>query len=90
MIKKNIIDLIQKNIDVKFIKIDDLTEKHKNHQAYSGGGHYRLIIVSDDFKKISLINRHRLIYNILKKLIKKEIHALSIKAHTIEEYKLYQ
>ena len=44
MVEKSIIDLIQKNIDVKFIKIDDLTENHKHHQEYSGGGHYRLII----------------------------------------------
>ena len=34
---------------------------------------------------ISLINRHRLIYDILDKMIKVEIHALSIKALTESE-----
>ena len=45
-----------------------------------------ILIVSDDFKEISLISRHRLIYQVLDKMIKTEIHALSIKALSIDEY----
>ena len=57
-----------------------------NHPNYDGGGHYKLIVISDDFINCTLIQRHQMIYDILKKMIKKEIHAISITAKTIDEY----
>ena len=86
MIPKKIVRLIQKKLKVKYIDINDLTSKHKTHKNYDGGGHYTLIVVSDDFKNISLLERHKIIYNILNDMLKKEIHALSITAKTIDEY----
>tara|TARA_B100000029_G_scaffold413569_1_gene416640 strand:+ start:1273 stop:1539 length:267 start_codon:yes stop_codon:yes gene_type:complete len=86
MLKDKIIALISEKINIHHIKIDDLTEKHKNHITYENGGHYKLIIISNDFTNLSLINRHRLIYKILNGLIKKEIHALSLKTLTRDEY----
>ena len=41
--------------------------------------------ISNDFIDISLINRHKMIYNALSALIKKEIHAISISARTVDE-----
>ena len=77
--KENIVALIKNNIDVYYIQIDDLTKNHKNHTTYDGGGHYKAIIVSNDFKKTSLLKRHQMVYAILNKMIKKQIHALSLK-----------
>ena len=86
MIKKIIKDKIKNKIKIHFIKIEDLTKTHLNHPNYDGGGHYKLIVISDDFINCTLIQRHQMIYDILKKMIKKEIHAISITAKTIDEY----
>ena len=50
------------------------------------GDHFSVIVVSDVFNKMSLIDRHKLVYQSLEKYITKEIHALQIKAYTNEEY----
>ena len=87
MLKNKIITLITDKIKTHHIEIDDYTEKHKNHSTYDNGRHFKLLIISDDFKNISLLNRHKTIYNILNKMIKNEIHALSLKTFTIQEFK---
>ena len=84
--KKNIVELIKKKLDVYHINIEDLTKNHINHTHYDGGGHYKMIIVSNDFKNYSLLKRHQLIYKVLNAMIKKEIHALSLKTLTVNEY----
>ena len=69
----------------ELILIDD-SHKHKNHKKDTSGRHFKLLIVSNDFIDVTLIKRHRLIYEALNEMIKVDIHALSIKAVTIEEY----
>ena len=77
--------LITEKINTSDIEVIDESHKHRNHQKDTQGGHFKVLIISNDFNDISLINRHRLIYNILDKMIKVEIHALSIKALTKSE-----
>ena len=79
-------NILHKHFDVFKINIIDESYKHKNHKKDTSGGHFRLLVVSDDFKEYSLVARHRLIYKALNSMIKTEIHALSIKALSIEEY----
>ncbi len=80
IIKKKLTD----RIDADHIEIIDESHKHAGH-AQSSGGHFRLHIVSDDFSGLSLIERHRLIYDTLGDMVQNEIHALSIKAKTKSE-----
>tara|TARA_B100001250_G_C19285723_1_gene565247 strand:- start:235 stop:477 length:243 start_codon:yes stop_codon:yes gene_type:complete len=49
------------------------------------GDHFSVLVISNEFKNMSLVNRHQLIYKSLNKYITKEIHALQIKAYTEEE-----
>ena len=79
-------NLITKNISIFKIEIIDESHKHINHQKDTSGGHFRLFLVSNDFTNLNLIQRHQLIYKILKNMIKTEIHALSMKLLDIEEY----
>ena len=44
-----------------------------------------MIVVSDQFKYKTLLERHRLVYNAMGELMETEIHALSITAKTPEE-----
>ena len=67
-------------------EVKDFTGRHLNHNLHDGGFHLEAIIVSDDFQKISLLKRHKMVYEALGNLMKHEIHALSMKTLTIEEW----
>ena len=71
--------------NVHILNIIDESHKHVNHKKDTNGGHFKLLIVSNDFENISLIKRHQLIYDALSEMIKVEIHAIAIKAITIKE-----
>lgn len=68
------------------LDIEDDSHRHAGHAgARGGGGHFNVHIVSDAFTGKSLIQRHRLVYDALAEAMQKEIHALSIQAHTPDE-----
>ena len=48
--------------------------------------HFSVVVISDKFKDISLVDRHRKIYSIFKDEISKEIHAMQIKTYTSKEW----
>jgi BolA family transcriptional regulator, general stress-responsive regulator len=61
--------------------IEDESALHAGHAgAASGGGHYRLKLVSEKFNGLRLIERHRLVYDAVGDLMQTEIHALTITA----------
>jgi len=79
--------LIKSKMNIIKISIADFSNNHKSHSTYEGGGHYQAIIISNDFKDLSLLERHKKIYSILGDLMKKEIHAFSMKTYTNNEFK---
>jgi len=65
--------------------IDD-SHLHAGHAgARSGGGHFRLSIVSKCFRGKNTVARHRIVYDALGEMMRKEIHAVAIKARSPEE-----
>ena len=48
--------------------------------------HFKVIVISDIFNGLSLIDRHKLIYKALNKYLTKEIHALQLITKTREEH----
>ncbi|MCP4286925.1 MAG: BolA family transcriptional regulator [Gammaproteobacteria bacterium] len=78
-------ELIKERLTAAFspVQLDLLDESHKHagHPgAREGGGHFVVTIVSDAFAGKTPIQRHRMVYDALGDLMKKEIHALSISA----------
>ncbi len=68
------------------IAIDDESHLHAGHAgAASGGGHFKLTLVSPAFDGLNRLARHRLIYAALDRHIPAEIHALTIEAHSPAE-----
>lgn len=68
------------------LDIADESAAHAGHEgARGGGGHFAITIVSPTFKGKSPVARHRLVYDALAGLMRKEIHALSIRAFTPDE-----
>ncbi len=70
------------------LEIIDESWKHAGHAgAASGGGHFILLVVSDRFEGVSLLDRNRMVFGVLKDEMQGEIHALAVKAMTSEERK---
>lgn len=73
-------------LDAQHIELIDDSAAHAGHAgARSGGGHYRLTLVSPQFAGLTRIARHRLIYQALGDLMPNRIHALIINALAPEE-----
>ena len=73
-------------LDPMSLEIIDESHKHAGHAgAREGGGHYVLKIVSSQFSGNNMVARHRMIYSALGELMKRDIHALTIQAHSPEE-----
>lgn len=69
------------------LEIDDESALHAGHEgAKSGGGHYRVLAVSPKFEGLVRVARHRLVYDALHDLMKREVHALSLVLLAPEEY----
>jgi len=67
---------------------DSISESRVEAQDTTGTvDHFSVVVVSDVFDGMSLIDRHKLIYKSLEQYITREIHALQIKAYTKKEVK---
>jgi BolA protein len=73
-------------LEPESLEIFDESGKHVGHEgARGGGGHYAVTIVSRQFSGKPAQARHRMVYQALGTLMKKEIHALAIKAYAPDE-----
>lgn len=70
------------------LEIVDQSQAHAGHPGAleSGGGHFSATIVSPSFEGISLVARHRRVYEALGDLMKTDIHAFSMKVMAPSEY----
>lgn len=68
------------------LEIVDEGHKHVGHPgARDGRGHFHVTVVSDAFRALPRLGRHRLVYQALGEMMSTDIHALSIDARTEEE-----
>ena len=77
MTTKNIKKILCNNFNNDFIEVVDINIT---------GDHFSLLVISDDFIDMTLLNRHKLIYELFKNQLTKEIHALQIKTYTKSEW----
>lgn len=75
---------IKKEIPDAEITIRDDSEKHFGHAGYIEGQitHIHLKVVSSAFEKMSRIERHQWINNLLKPYIDNGLHAISLQLMT--------
>jgi BolA protein len=69
------------------LELRDESEAHAGHAGYrpGGGSHWQLTIVSDAFRGQPPVARHRMVYEALGDLMKRDIHALKIEAFAPEQ-----
>ena len=66
-------------INIESINIEDKSFLHKNHKGNQEGKyHLKLIIVSQELKKMSKIESNKKIYKILDHELKEFIHSIQI------------
>ena len=78
MLKDDIKKRLTEKFSESFIEVEDMTMNNN---------HFSILIISDIFNDLSLVDRHKIIYNIFKDELTKEIHALQIKTYTKNEWK---
>ena len=72
---------LQSALQAATCEVEDESAQHAGHAgAASGGGHYRVRLVSTVFEGKNRLIRHRLVYDCLADMMHKEIHALAITA----------
>ena len=63
------------------------SDKIEAFDLRGSGDHFSVIVISDKFQNISLVDRHRMIYSIFEDKIVTDIHAMQIQTYTLEEWK---
>lgn len=72
---------LEQALSPTLLELVDDSALHAGHEgAKSGGGHFRVKIVSPRFEGQRLVMRHRLVYDAVHELMHTEIHALAITA----------
>ena len=68
------------------LEIRDDSHRHRGHAgAQDGRGHFAVEVVSEAFRGLPALARHRLVYATLGELMTTDIHALQISAKTQKE-----
>ena len=75
----NIKNKLLNQANIEDINIEDKSFLHKNHKGNQEGKyHLKIIIVSDELKKMNKIESNKKIYKILDKELKEFIHSIQI------------
>lgn len=73
-------------LEPESVELLDESGQHAGHPgAAAGGSHFRLLVVSGRFAGCDPLARHRMVYAALGPLMKREIHALAIRALAPDE-----
>jgi BolA protein len=80
-------DALERELEATRVAIVDLSARHAGHAgAEEGGGHFELLVVAARFEGLGRLARQRLVYEALGELMRTEIHALSMRTLTPDEW----
>ena len=79
----NLIAIVKKKLNneivIQKIEVEDKSFLHKNHSGHQEGKfHLKLIISSDELRKLNKIKSNKKIYKVLNEEMKEYIHSLQI------------
>ncbi len=79
---------LRESLAATHVEVVDESHLHAGHAgAKSGGGHFRAVIVSEQFAGLSRVKAQQLVYGTMGEWMGKEIHALSMQTFTPEEWR---
>lgn len=78
---------IRQKLDTTFSPGSYVLENESHKHGFSRGpeGHFKLLVVSDEFHALSLVQRHQKLYALLQDEMAAGVHALAIRALTKAE-----
>ena len=83
-VEERIRQKLESHLDIYLLEV---INESPYHQVPEGSEtHFRVLIVSKDFKGLSTVKRHQKVYQILKEELKGPVHAFSQRTLTPEEW----
>jgi BolA protein len=80
-------DALIDGLEADHVEVVDNSAGHVNHVgAEGGGGHFAVVVVSPAFRGLSRIAAQKLVYEALAELMTNDIHALSMRTFTPEQW----
>ena len=80
-------DALKQRLAAQHVEVIDDSVLHANHPgARDGGGHFRIVVVSEQFRGLSRVAAQRLVYGALQELMTRDIHALQMRTLTPERW----
>ena len=77
--KERIEHILRQTLAATVVEVEDESALHAGHAgAASGGGHYRVTVVSPLFEGKNQVQRHRIVYDALAAEMQQTIHALAL------------
>ena len=86
--KLKIEKILVDNFEPYFFLVKDVSEEHRGHQNFRENveSHFEIIIVSQKFENLNNVARHRMINKSLKEEFLSDLHSVTMKTFTIDEY----
>jgi len=86
--EEKLLDRLRAKLDAEHVALEDESARHAGHEGARGGaGHYSVLVVSARFAGLDPVARHRAVYAAVGDMIPNEVHALSIRSFTPEEWR---
>lgn len=82
--QQTIISKLEQALSPQHLEV--INESHMHNVPEGSESHFKVVIVSDDFKDKMLVARHRLVNKVLEHELRSGIHALALHTMTMEEW----
>lgn len=79
-------DKLKQSLSLSFFKIENESQQHSDHYSGDGETHYKMLLVSPDFRGLSRIQRHQKVNQVLLNEFQEGLHALSLQVFSPEEW----
>ena len=86
--KYQLAQLMMEHLQANYVHVKDDSDKHRGHRGVTqvGDTHFAVTIVSDLFENQPLVQRHRRVYELIKPLQDRGLHALQLITKTSQEW----
>ena len=83
-VEQALIDRLAGEFEPSFLSV--INESHMHSVPANSETHFKVVVVSDKYRDMRLVQRHQSVYGLLPDLMKNPIHALSMHLFTEAEW----
>jgi BolA protein len=81
-------DTLRDRLNASHVEVSDQSARHASHaEARDGGGHFSVLVVAERFAGLDRIGAQRMVYQALEELIGEDIHAITMRTLTPEQWR---